>query len=104
MASSSNGSIRMNILSGSAARRQRAGDENSTETANESEQIIESSTVLKFMASISLICTYPIQLDAAYHYIVDEFNINQKKLAQYGVRFVLVVCIYYITIKKLVFI
>uniref|UniRef100_A0A1B0B1P0 Amino acid transporter transmembrane domain-containing protein n=1 Tax=Glossina palpalis gambiensis TaxID=67801 RepID=A0A1B0B1P0_9MUSC len=47
--------------------------------------------VLKLLAALSLICTYPMQLDAAYHYIADELDIDNKKAARYGLRALLVI-------------
>uniref|UniRef100_A0A1B0B1P2 Uncharacterized protein n=1 Tax=Glossina palpalis gambiensis TaxID=67801 RepID=A0A1B0B1P2_9MUSC len=35
------------------------------------------------MIAVTLICTYPIQLDAAYNYIANALEINKKTWIQY---------------------
>uniref|UniRef100_A0A1A9ZLZ5 Uncharacterized protein n=1 Tax=Glossina pallidipes TaxID=7398 RepID=A0A1A9ZLZ5_GLOPL len=88
MTSPTNDVIEKNILPETTiTKRQRAGDEDS----GGSEASVGFEKVLKLLAALSLMCTYPMQLDAAYHYIADEFNIDNKKAAQYGLRALLVV-------------
>ncbi|KAI9577622.1 hypothetical protein GQX74_013316 [Glossina fuscipes] len=47
--------------------------------------------ISKIFAAIGIFFTYPLQLNAAYHYIVDELHIDNKDLIKYGLRVLLMI-------------
>uniref|UniRef100_A0A1A9UV67 Amino acid transporter transmembrane domain-containing protein n=1 Tax=Glossina austeni TaxID=7395 RepID=A0A1A9UV67_GLOAU len=89
MTSASNDVIEKNILPESTnTKRQRGGEDEDSGGSEGASVGFEK--LLKLLAALSLMCTYPMQLNAAYHYIADEFDIDSKKVAQYGLRALLV--------------
>uniref|UniRef100_A0A1A9WN94 Amino acid transporter transmembrane domain-containing protein n=1 Tax=Glossina brevipalpis TaxID=37001 RepID=A0A1A9WN94_9MUSC len=47
--------------------------------------------IVKILAAASIFCTYPIQLDAAYRFILEQMNKEEKNVIKYGVRALLVI-------------
>uniref|UniRef100_A0A1B0AKD3 Amino acid transporter transmembrane domain-containing protein n=1 Tax=Glossina palpalis gambiensis TaxID=67801 RepID=A0A1B0AKD3_9MUSC len=80
----SNNMMEMHIRSKPMGRRQRAGDE-------DSEESVGLGQISKIFAAIGIFFTYPLQLNAAYHYIVDELHIDNKDLIKYGLRVLLMI-------------
>uniref|UniRef100_A0A1A9ZV64 Amino acid transporter transmembrane domain-containing protein n=1 Tax=Glossina pallidipes TaxID=7398 RepID=A0A1A9ZV64_GLOPL len=84
MSSLRNDAFDMTILPKSALRRKRAGKENS-------ESSVGFGQIIKILAAASLLCTYPIQLEAAYRCAVEQLKKEEKDAIKYGVRALLVV-------------
>ncbi|KAI9577604.1 hypothetical protein GQX74_013298 [Glossina fuscipes] len=82
-APSNNNMMEMDIPSEPMSRRQRAGEEYSEESVGFGQ-------VVKIFAALGILCTYPLQLNAAYYYIVDVLDIDKKDLIKYGLRILLV--------------